>query len=308
MALYDYNAQNDELKRIAGGTLYDESPVGVIIPYGGTAIPTGWLLCDGRAVSRTIYAGLFAVIGTAYGAGDGSTTFNIPDLREAVPKGAGLTGLSNTHLDADGLEVGEFIDDRIKEHQHQIVPAYSQNNPLMCSGQSNVTSGSGFYGIVGATISSEPALAKNVGFDTNEVKAVGCNYIIKALQISAPANFVSAIDNVIEAKGTYSITEIDTGKVWIDGKKIYRKCFNNPSKTFSHNISNFDGLVDVQGIMKSSNRWRTFPSTYIYESGGQTYNNYGFYEVTSTQVQFISPYDPSTFDEYYVIIEYTKSE
>ena len=260
MALYDYNAQNDELKRIAGGTLYDESPVGVIIPYGGTAIPTGWLLCDGRAVSRTIYAGLFAVIGTAYGAGDGSTTFNIPDLREAVPKGAGLTGLSNTHLDADGLEVGEFIDDRIKEHQHQIVPAYSQNNPLMCSGQSNVTSGSGFYGIVGATISSEPALAKNVGFDTNEVKAVGCNYIIKALQISAPANFVSAIDNVIEAKGTYSITEIDTGKVWIDGKKIYRKCYTFP--TFSADQS-FSAGASVEHIIDWNGSYQVDGTTTI---------------------------------------------
>lgn len=301
MALYDYNAQNDELKRIAGGTLYDESPIGSIMPYGGAAIPTGWLLCNGQAVSRTTYADLFAVIGTAYGVGDGSTTFNIPDLREAVPKGAGLTGLSNTHLDADGLAVGEFIDDRIKQHNHSFtVQTFSQVGSISNSGCAP--------GVYGNGIGYPTWTVGNTGSATNEVKSVGCNYIIKVLRVEAPANFVSAIDNVIEAKFSYSITETDTGKVWIDGKKIYRKCFNSPSKTFSHNISNFDSLVDVRGIMKSSNRWRTFPSTYIYESGGQTYNNYGFYEVTSTQVQFISPYDPSTFDEYYVVIEYTKSE
>jgi hypothetical protein len=55
-------------------------PPGVISAFGGTTAPNGWLLCDGSAVSRTTYANLFATIGTTYGAGDGSTTFNLPDL------------------------------------------------------------------------------------------------------------------------------------------------------------------------------------------------------------------------------------
>lgn len=49
--------------------------------------PAGWLLCDGSAVSRTVYAALFAALGVVYGAGDGSTTFNLPDLRGRVPAG-----------------------------------------------------------------------------------------------------------------------------------------------------------------------------------------------------------------------------
>lgn len=56
-----------------------EFPAGTIVDYGGTNVPTGWLQCDGSTLSRTTYSGLFAVIGTAYGAGDGSTTFKIPD-------------------------------------------------------------------------------------------------------------------------------------------------------------------------------------------------------------------------------------
>lgn len=77
-------------------------PTGSVIPYAGASAPSatlsgvaGWLLADGSAVSRTTYATLFAVVGTTYGAGDGSTTFNLPDLRGRVPMGAGTgTGLN----------------------------------------------------------------------------------------------------------------------------------------------------------------------------------------------------------------------
>ena len=55
-------------------------PTGVILPYGGSTAPTGWLLCNGGAISRTTYAKLYAVIGTTYGVGDGSTTYNLPNL------------------------------------------------------------------------------------------------------------------------------------------------------------------------------------------------------------------------------------
>lgn len=62
-------------------------PTGSVIPYAGKSAPDGWLLCDGAAVSRTTYADLFAVIGTTFGSGDGSTTFNLPDLRGRVAVG-----------------------------------------------------------------------------------------------------------------------------------------------------------------------------------------------------------------------------
>ena len=63
-------------------------PTGSIIPFAGKTAPEGWLFCQGQAVSRTTYAQLFAVIGTTYGSGDGSTTFNVPDLRGRVAVGA----------------------------------------------------------------------------------------------------------------------------------------------------------------------------------------------------------------------------
>ena len=56
-------------------------PAGVVAPYAGTSAPSGYLLCYGQAVSRTTYSDLFSAIGTTYGTGDGSSTFNLPDLR-----------------------------------------------------------------------------------------------------------------------------------------------------------------------------------------------------------------------------------
>ena len=69
-----------------GGVLM---PTGSMLEYGGTSAPAGWLLCNGNAVSRTTYAALFAVLGTAYGVGDGSTTFNVPNKIDRVGVGAG---------------------------------------------------------------------------------------------------------------------------------------------------------------------------------------------------------------------------
>jgi len=74
-------------------------PAGSIVMTGRAAAPTGWLLCQGQAVSRTTYSDLFTAIGTAYGAGDGSTTFNLPDLQARFPLGkSGATALGD---DAD---------------------------------------------------------------------------------------------------------------------------------------------------------------------------------------------------------------
>ena len=75
---------------------------GIIIPWTSTSVPSGFLECTGAAVSRSTYSDLFAVVGTTYGAGDGSSTFNIPDLQDAVvvnkspAKALASTGGANT--------------------------------------------------------------------------------------------------------------------------------------------------------------------------------------------------------------------
>lgn len=69
---------------------------GVITAFGGSSAPTGWHLCDGSAISRSTFASLFAAIGTTFGTGDGSTTFNLPDLRQRFPMGKAASGTGAT--------------------------------------------------------------------------------------------------------------------------------------------------------------------------------------------------------------------
>ena len=70
-----------------GGVL----PVGTVLPFAGSGAQTGWLYCQGQATSRSTYSTLFGVIGTTYGSGDTSTTFNLPDLRGRVPAGVDVS-------------------------------------------------------------------------------------------------------------------------------------------------------------------------------------------------------------------------
>jgi microcystin-dependent protein len=82
-------------------------PIGTMIDFAGTSAPTDYLLCDGSAIDRTTYAALFGIIGTTWGVGDGSTTFNIPDFRRRVSVGSGGTGtgtLGNAVADVGGAE------------------------------------------------------------------------------------------------------------------------------------------------------------------------------------------------------------
>lgn len=95
-------------------------PVGAVIPYAGATPPSGYLLCNGSAVSRSTYAALFTAIGTTWGAGDGSTTFNLPDLRGRAAIGAGTgTGLSARALAATGgAESHQLAVTEIPAHGH----------------------------------------------------------------------------------------------------------------------------------------------------------------------------------------------
>lgn len=89
-------------------------PPGAMTPYAGSTAPTGWLLCDGSAVSRTVYANLFSAIGTLHGAGDGSSTFNLPDSKGRVLVGQGPNATVSTVGANDGLAAAN----RRPHHQH----------------------------------------------------------------------------------------------------------------------------------------------------------------------------------------------
>ena len=101
--------------------------IGEIKMYAGNDEPTGWFKCDGRAVSRTTYSALFNVIGTTYGTGNGSTTFNLPDMRDRFPVGAGAAYALN----------GKGGSEYIQAHSH------SFTNPTVDNGGgASITGGS----------------------------------------------------------------------------------------------------------------------------------------------------------------------
>lgn len=195
MSIQSVNKSTGDTSRIAGGTLWADSPIGTILAYGGATAPAGWFLCQGQAISRTTYSELFAVIGTSFGSGDGSTTFNLPDLREATTKGVGLNGKSNNHYDSDGVALGEFVEDRIQTHNHALglsTTTGSNNNTLP---NMTIASGGNTIGAVSTYLNS---YSPGRYGDTTEVKAVGVNYIIKAKMVAMPSDFMSKVDEAVE--------------------------------------------------------------------------------------------------------------
>ncbi|HTL57154.1 MAG TPA: phage tail protein [Candidatus Limnocylindrales bacterium] len=109
-------------------------PPGTILPFGGSAVPPGWFLCDGQQYSRTTYARLFAAIATSWGQGDGIGTFNVPDLRGVFLRG--VNGNRNdTYADpspnypernnalpggSTGNQVGSYQADQFGSHNHDV--------------------------------------------------------------------------------------------------------------------------------------------------------------------------------------------
>lgn len=118
-----YNNPKDAATALAASGL-SFIPTGALFPFAGATAPTGYLICDGSAVSRTQYAQLFATIGTAYGVGDGSTTFNIPDTRGRTIVGSGTgSGLTaRTRGDTGGVETYRLqaTESGVAAHTHDL--------------------------------------------------------------------------------------------------------------------------------------------------------------------------------------------
>jgi microcystin-dependent protein len=156
---------------------YVGDPPGTLKAYAGGSAPAGYLMCDGSAVSRSTYSVLWNTIGTAYGSGDGSTTFNLPDLRGRVPVGVG----SHTDVDSLGKNDGSSLADRRVKHKHtsthNLTAPYPQSTNR--SGGEEPT-GSLWQGTGSSTgVNGSVSVGPQTNVPTDGPAFVTFNYIIK---------------------------------------------------------------------------------------------------------------------------------
>jgi microcystin-dependent protein len=158
-------------------------PTGSVISFAGSSAPTGWLICDGSAVSRTIYSDLYSIIGDTYGSGDGSTTFNTPDLRRRTVIGKGTS-------DALGDNEGLAENSRLIAHDHSVPAHYHGLGTLAITGNgAHTTSISHDHGAFNASGNTSGGGAHTHGLNMAETGAAGTGrYVIRDLSPSYLTN------------------------------------------------------------------------------------------------------------------------
>ena len=210
MSVKKYDSTNKILKLIAGGTLWADCPLGTINAFGGATAPEGWLLCQGQALSRTTYKDLFDVIGTAFGSGDGSTTFNLPDLRGEFLRGAG----TNSH---SGQGSGGSVGDHQDGTEHLGLYVYSNtggsntNIGVISDHKSSSTATSTTWEKDAdakhtITAGTNTYISSNVGTFSGEAcytsrpTNTSVNYIMKVKQTAMPSDLRAALEAALDDK------------------------------------------------------------------------------------------------------------
>lgn len=233
-----------------GGVTGDTVPIGSITSYATSTAPENWLVCDGSEVSRTEYAELFNVIGEDFGAGDGSTTFNLPNI-----KGRTIVGLDTN--DTDFNVIGKTLGEKTHKLTVAEMPSHKHNDGVT----------NNFFGQTGGQTSCIVLQDKSQGttyatggdqpHNNIQPSFVGC-YIIKAKQSAGVV--ATVVDNLESESETDALsakqgkvlnkkikTEITTGtefatNEYIDGKQVYGKIIdfgalpNNTSKRVAHGL------------------------------------------------------------------------
>jgi microcystin-dependent protein len=192
----------------------DTLPIGSIGVWPGSAAPENWLLCDGAAVSRTTYAELFAGIGTTYGSGDGSTTFNVPNAKGRVAVGKDA---SQTEFDVLGETGGE------KTHTLTVDEMPSHNHPI----NRTVYAASGSGAASADAYAAPPTYTINTGAvggggaHNNLPPYITLNYIIKAKN-TVPVE--ATVKDDLTSTSTTDALSANQGKVLNDRVVAIEQC------------------------------------------------------------------------------------
>lgn len=258
------NAILDQIGVTGGG---DTLPIGAMLPFASDTIPSNWLLCNGSAVSRTTYSELFKVIGTKHGTGDGSTTFNLPNVK-------GRTLVGKDPNDSDFNSIGKTIGSKyIQEHYHE----YKYGGTA--GGDGSALTYAGTTGTQANKAAIQNVKGVQTGNSGNIQPSFVTNYIIKANMSAVTQGEVIQEDGTASTTNVYSAeavdkkvkTNITTGQAvatneYIDGKQVYVKRISfTMSSTLNSwqlidTLTNYGNLDEMHGSLSTGGEDIIFPT------------------------------------------------
>lgn len=219
----------------------DTLPIGGIIAFDSDTIPNGWLLCDGRAVSRTKYAELFKAIGTKHGSGDGSTTFNLPN-----PKGRTLVGKDSS--DTDFNELGKTGGE--KTHTLTVNEMPSHKHGFQANNDFHAQSGTDAWIFKGGR---NDGFILETGGDqphNNLQPYLVTNFIIKAKNTAVVKGEIIQEDGTASETNVYSAVAVDNKIQALKRVTLYENASGtNTTLTLNDSVANYE---DIEIFYKSN--------------------------------------------------------
>ena len=261
-------------------------PVGTILEYGGSEAPENWLFLDGSAVSRYDYAELFEIYGTKYGAGDGSTTFNLPDFRGRVPVGLNE---ADTDFDTLGNTGGE------KTHKLTVAEMPSHNHGLTVRGSSYSTAWIiDFQNVTGQSTSTGSTGGSQA--HNNLQPYIVVNYIVKAKSDTADYTLTEEKDiKTLLWTNPSPGTEFAAQTIELDLSEYDSVCIEyRPFYSYS-------GTKSVTAPVGTTALGDLSMSNLGLVNGTNTYNGFRHMEITETGINVQQGYNHSAADNRSVI-------